>query len=268
MSKMTTGKFWWLKHLLLALAFFAALLIAATFYLRHVTKHNQEIAVPDFSGMTVTQARRAASQAGVRVDVIDSIYVKRVPRGSVVRQEPKAGQMVKEDRRILLTINAVTPKKVIMPNLVGYSLRSANAELASRGLRLGRLIYVKDMATNNVLSQLYHNSEIAPGTKLSSESRIDLVLGLSPEDNMTSAPNLYGQRYRAALDEIHESSLNIGKVGFDRGIRSYQDSLNAVVYRQVPEPHEPMKMGQTLSVYFTLDENKVPVYDPMSKEEQ
>ena len=56
-------------------------------------------------------------------------------------------------------------KKVSMPNLVGYSMRQAKAELNSRGLSLGKLIYVSDIATNNVLKQIYRNREIRPGRR-------------------------------------------------------------------------------------------------------
>lgn len=250
-----------LKNVLYAAAALLLIVLCVGVFLRIVTRHNQEISVPDFSGMSVSKSSRIAANAGVRVDVIDSIYVKRFPKGAVVRQEPKPHQKVKKGRRVMLTINAVTPKKVPMPNVVGYSLRSANAEIVSRGLVLGRLIYVKDMATNNVLKQIYKNTEIAPGTMIASESRVDLVLGLSPEDNQTRIPVLYGEKYRTAVEVIHDNSLNVGKMIFDRDIRTYQDSLNAMVYRQVPDPHELSKVGRDVTLYLTLDGNKVPVYE-------
>lgn len=249
---------WIVKNVLLAVLVLVFIAVSAGLLLRTVTKHNQELMVPDFSGLSVAEASRAASQMGIRVDVVDSIYVKRVAKGSVVRQEPKAGAMVKKGRRIQLTINAITPKQVPMPNLVGYSLRSANAELVSRGLELGKLIYIEDMATNNVIRQLYRNREIKPGAMINSESRIDLVLGLNNEDNFTNVPNLYGTKFKAALEKIHDNSLNVGSVVFDKGIRSYQDSLNAVVYRQNPSPLESSNIGHNVTIYLTLDADKVP----------
>lgn len=246
------------KNILAAIVLVVVLVLGASLMLRVLTHHNQEIMVPDFTGMSLREASRAAASADIRIDVADSIYVKRVPKGSVVRQEPKPGQMVKTGRRIMLTINAVNAKQIPMPNLVGYSLRSANAELVSRGLELGKLIYVRDMATNNVLRQLYRNSEISAGRMIPSESRIDLVLGLNDEDNVTSVPNLYGTKYRFALEKIHDHSLNIGNVVFDKDIRTYQDSVRAVVYRQKPDPLTDSNMGRNVSIYLTLDETKVP----------
>lgn len=251
---------WIVRNILLAIAVIVALGIAAQIGLGVLTEHGHETTVPDFTGMSVAQAEKAAKHAGMRTDVVDSIYVKRMGRGAVVRQEPKPGAMVKKGRRVQITINAVTPKKIPMPNLVGYSLRSAMAELDSRGLTLRKLIYVNDIATNNVLRQLYHNSEIQPGRMIPSESKIDLVLGLNSTENVTGVPDVSGQHYRRAIEMIQGNSLNVGNVVFDKKIRTYQDSLNAVVYRQNPGPEvRNIVMGRTVSIYLTLDEEKVPV---------
>ena len=177
----------------------------------------------------------------------------------MVRHNPEAGSHVKKGRRILLTINAVNPKSVTMPNLVGYSMRQAKAELLSRGLQLGKLIYVNDIATNNVLSQLYRNSEIEPGTSIESESVIDLVVGLNSSDNITYIPYVVGTRYLNAVNSIHDNSLNIEKLYFDSTVKDYSDSLDAVVYRQYPElSEEPYRMGASMNLYLTKDMKKVP----------
>lgn len=250
---------WVVKNILLAIGLVVALVVVASITLSIVTHHGNAQSVPDFTGMTASQAASAAKSHGIRTEVVDSIYVKRMPRGSVVRQEPKPGAKVKKGRRIQLIINAKSPKQIPMPDLVGYSLRSAKAELAACGLELGNLIYINDMATNNVLRQIYRHSEIAPGRMIPGESRIDLVLGLNDEDNVTTVPNLLGEKYRQALDHIHDNYMNVGSVRFDKGIRTYVDSLNAVVYRQSPDDiGNATVMGRTVSIYLTLDADKLP----------
>ena len=164
---------------------------------------------------------------------------------------------MKKGRRILLTINAVTPKSVTMPNLVGYSMRQAKAELLSRGLQLGRLIYVNDIATNNVLKQIMSDKEIMPGVQVESESVIDLVVGLNPADDRTVVPYIVGSRYLNAVDAVHDRYLNIRSLNFDKTVKDYSDSLNAMVYRQSPEEEECL-MGTGVTLYLTLDKNKVP----------
>lgn len=248
---------WIVKNLLLALVIFVALIAGAIILLRVVTKHNHEIVVPDFTNMSVSQAAAMAQEHEMRIQVTDSVYVKRMERGDVYRQNPKAGSHVKKGRRILLTINAVTPKSVTMPNLVGYSMRQAKAELLSRGLQLGRLIYVNDIATNNVLKQIMSDKEIMPGVQVESESVIDLVVGLNPADDRTVVPYIVGSRYLNAVDAVHDRYLNIRSLNFDKTVKDYSDSLNAMVYRQSPEEEECL-MGTGVTLYLTLDKNKVP----------
>jgi beta-lactam-binding protein with PASTA domain len=182
-------------------------------------------------------------------------------KGAVYRQNPAPGSHVKSGRRIALTINAINSKKLTMPNLVGLSMRQAKAELLSRGLVLGKLIYVQDMATNNVLKQIFENAEIEPGTMIESESSIDLVVGLNGYDFVTYVPDVIGLKQISAVDAVHDNSLNIKTLQFDRSVKDYDDSLNAMVWRQVPEPSDSVhvKMGSDVTLYLTLDTNKIPV---------
>jgi beta-lactam-binding protein with PASTA domain len=242
---------WIVKNLLLALVLIAALVLLVNIILGIVTQHGKEISVPDFTNMSFAEARETALHAGVKVEVIDSVYVKRMQRGAVFVQNPVAGSMVKKGRRILLTINAVIPQKITMPSLMGYSMRQAKAELSSRGLTLGRLIYVSDMATNNVLKQLYQNQEIKPGASIESGSAIDLVVGLNSEDNRTYAPDVVGMKFLRAVDAVHDHSLNVTRLFFDSNVKDYTDSLNAVVYRQSPASSDiPLTMGTGVSLYL------------------
>lgn len=245
---------WIVRNIILAVLFFAVLLIAATVLLNSITHHGRTIEVPDFTSMSVEQAQKAASDANLRSEVIDSIFVRKMERGAVYSQNPKAGSKVKKGRRILLTINAKNAKKVSMPNLVGYSMRQAKAELNSRGLALGKLVYVNDIATNNVLRQIYRNHEIRPGKQIESGSEICLEVGLNPEDNQTYVPNLSGMKYLRAVDAIHDNSLNVSRLVFDKNVRNYTDSLNASVYKQSPAPSSnPILMGSDVTVYLRLE---------------
>lgn len=250
---------WIVKNLLGAVVVVAVLVIVASVSLNLLTGHNKELVVPDLTDMRVKDAEFEAHQAGMRTEIVDSVYVRRLKRGYVYKQNPVPGSKVKKGRRIALTINAVTPKKVSMPNLVGYSMRQAKAELGTRGLVLGKLVYVNDIATNNVLRQLHGNMEIEPGTPIESESVIDLVVGLSPEDNMTSVPDTRGLKRSSAIDLIQENSLNVKKIVYDKTVKTYEDSTKAFVWRQAPEPSErPCLMGGDVSIYLTTDLAKKP----------
>lgn len=245
---------WIFKNLILAAVLVIALAFGAGLLLKIMTNHGQEITVPDLGNMSVSEAVYTAGLQNLRVEVTDSVYIRRMGRGMVYSQNPKAGSSVKKGRRILLTINSVSPKKVQMPNLVGYSMRQAKAEINSRGLNLGKLMYVEDIATNNVLRQMFRNREIQPGTMIESGSEITLVVGLNPEDNQTYIPDVVGMKYMRAVDAVHDNSLNIRSLKFDKTVKNYADSLDATVYRQGPEPSgEPTLIGSDVTLYLSLD---------------
>lgn len=250
-----------LKHLCVIAVLALVLIFGAKIFLNLFTRHGRELVVPDFSNLTVLEAEHLARKSHLRVAVTDSVFLKRMKKGAVYRQSPLPGSHVKKDKRITLTINANIGKMVTMPDLVGLSMRQAKAELLSRGLVLGKLVYVQDMATNNVLKQIRGEEEIMPGTMIESEAVIDLVVGLNGYDATTYVPDVMGLKRMSAVDAIHDNSLNIRELRFDESVVDYNDSLNAMVWRQTPEPSDSISvvMGSDVVLYLTLDEHKIPV---------
>ena len=249
---------WILKNLAGAVLFVAALAIVATVALNIITRHGKTVQTPDFTNLTVPQAEIVAQNCHVSVKVVDSVFVRRLAGGVVYRQLPKAGSTVKKGRSIFLTINSVVPRKVVMPNLYGYSITEARTELKNRGLNLGNMRYVRDIATNTVLGQYCEGKAVNAGDLVVSGSAIDLKVGVNKDDDATLVPRVIGMKYIPAVDALHGHYLNTGRVRFDEGVRTYADSVNAVVYRQEAEGEEK-PLGSTVNLYLTLDPLKVPV---------
>lgn len=249
---------WIWGNLIGAAIFLVAVFLGAGIGLNVITRHGKTVEAPDLTNMSVAEAEAAAHEAGVAVKVVDSVFVRRLGAGVVYRQMPKAGSTVKRGRSIFLTINSMVPRKVVMPNLYGYSVTEARAELQNRGLNLGKLNYIKDIATNNVLAWTCEGKELAAGDLVVSGSVIDLTVGVNAEDNSTSVPRLIGMKYVSATDVLHDHYLNVGKVAFDKEIRTYADSVNAVVYKQGSTPGTRQNLGTAVSLSLTLDTSKLP----------
>lgn len=249
------------KNLLLIIAILIVGYAFVTIFLNKVTRHNQELTVPDFSGMTVAEAGAIAKEAELRIEVTDSVYIRGMERGAISRQNPAAGSKVKKNRRILLVINSVMPRQSVMPSLTGYSLRQAKTELVANGLKVGRLIYQSDLATNNVLAQQYHGEDIEPGTRLDSGTAIDLILGLNPKDSLTFVPYVLGYRYQMATELLTDNSLNLRECIFDSTVSTYSDSLEAYAYGQFPEASDSIgvAIGSYVTLYLSKDISKIPV---------
>lgn len=268
------GKWYWnwlTKHLYMAIAAVAIVVYALFSMLDIITRHNKELEVPSFGGMSIEQAQAVADANHMRLEITDSVHIVKMAPGAIYKQNPVAGSKVKKNRRILLTINANTPKMVKMPSLVGHSLRQAQSELSSSQLKVGRLIYERDLATNNVLEQLYKGKPIEPGAELECESVIDIKLGLNDADSVAVVPDLSGKPYSIIKDYLIDNSLNLGKVYFDNTVQTLQDSLAAFAYRQevaIGEGKSSPSYGAAVSVYFTLDKSLIPIKEENDAEDQ
>ncbi|NJK97864.1 MAG: PASTA domain-containing protein [Bacteroidales bacterium] len=92
-----------------------------------------------------------------------------------------------------------------MPDLLGFSLRQAQDNIENRGLKVGNVKYVPDIARNYVLKQFYRNREIKPGTKINKGSQIDLVVGMGVSDEQSSLPNVVGLGIDNARETLSQS---------------------------------------------------------------
>ena len=273
-KKVNGGKWYWnwfAKHLYMAVIAVSVVVYALFSMLDVITRHNKELEVPSFAGMDIVQAQKLADENHLRLEITDSVHMVKMAPGAIYKQNPIGGSKVKKNRRILLTINANTPKMVKMPSLVGHSLRQAQSELSSSQLRVGKLIYERDLATNNVLEQLYNGEPIEPGTELECESIIDIKVGLNEADSVAIVPDLLGKPYPIIKDYLIDNSLNMGNVYFDNTIVTLQDSLAAFVYKQeavLPEDEQTVRYGTPISVYLTLDKNLIPIKEETDESEE
>lgn len=241
------------NQLKIALALVFAIVFLISILLYFFTRHNSHLTVPDFSSLTIEEATELADDNNMRLSVMDSVFQQDLRPGTVVDQEPKAGSEVKKNRRIFLVMNAISPEMIKMPDIVGVSLRQALAILESSGLQPGRLKYVPDIATNNVLKQRFEGKDIKSGMKIKKGSHIDMVLGNSGSGPV-DMPDLKGLSLRQAERKLAQFCLNIGVVQYDTSVVTDVDSVKALVIKQNPTlKHSPsIQMGSLVDVWLAL----------------
>ncbi|MEN8224469.1 MAG: PASTA domain-containing protein [Bacteroidota bacterium] len=198
-------------------------------FIKIYTNHGDTYVLPDFSGRTLQEIENENYYSLYEFIVIDSIFDSRNPKGSVVIQNPPAGSIIKEDRKVYVTLVAFSTEKVKMPDLIDLSLRQAVNSLRSKGLRINNLKYVKDFAGNAILEQLYGEEMIETGTIIEKGSAIDLVVGLG-QDHYAPVPFLIGLNKKEAIDALNKASFNLGTVYF----LDIEDPDHSKVYKQSP----------------------------------
>ncbi len=244
--------------------FFAFLiLIAGVFLILQIlkiyTRHNQNLSVPDFTGLTLEEAFDAAEKRDLRIEVFDSVYLTEYERGTVVDQHPAPNFKVKKNRKISLAMNAVNPEMILMPDLVDLTFRQARTRLESFGLKTGNITYEPDIGENVVLAQKINGMNINPGDSIIKGTLIDLVLGQGLSDEKTGVPNLIGLTLEAAKIVASDRFLSIGAVVPDASIITEEDRNMAKVFSQDPEPgpESALALGSTIDIWITLDTLKV-----------
>ena len=210
------------------------LFIIFFFSLGWITGNGETEKVPAVIGLDVLAAEKNLTALGFDVEFQDSIYVDTLARNAVLRQTPEADEIVKRGRTVYLTINRVIAPQVDMPNLVGFSIKSAETYLKVLGLRLGSIQMVPDQNKNVVIDQLVNGQQIAPGSKIPSGTLIHFLVGDGGASGGMFMPDLVGLTYEQAKAQLISVGLNLGVVSVNGSIG---DSASAFVFNQNPSAY-------------------------------
>lgn len=240
-------------HILIILGVLIALLFFFfKVYLPNLTHHGETITVPDLEGFHYEELASYLDERNLTLEITpDSGFVADIKSLHVLKQNPKPGAKVKQDRKIYVTLNAENAPVVAMPNLVNTPLKNAQEILANFGLVRGEIIYVPDIGLNVVLEQKYRGRPIKEGMEISKGSKIDLVVGDGLGNQTFSIPNLVG------MDEVEAEFLIIGS-GLRMGTISYvsTDTVpKGTIVQQVPPSGISAKTGEVVDLWISELEN-------------
>ena len=189
-----------LKQAVIALLIVVAILFLFLQWIGFSTNHGQEIMVPNLSKLTLEQAESKLDDLDLDYVLLDTMdYDAGFPKFSVMKQDPAAGEKVKEGRKIYIKINSGGFESVRIPNLIEQTLRQAEPSLKAIGLEIGEIKYVPYIGKDMVLKLLLNGKELKPGDKVMKSSKIDLEVGdgnekfkedesTTPTDSTTTIP--------------------------------------------------------------------------------
>lgn len=262
MFKFITSKPLWVN----ILAVIVLILLIVLFFfgiMGWLTRHNQYRKVPAVIGQDIDNATKILESQGFDVEIQDSVYIDTAARLSVLKQSPDPDAVVKSSRTVYLTINRAVPPLTVVPNMVGFSFRSAEMMLHSLGLKMGDTSYKPDIAKNSVLEQLYQGKSISPNTKVPMGSTIDFVLGSGLGTAEMNVPgNVVGMTLGQAREYLASMNINIGAVippELAANPSAFVYKTNPPQYSETPSGHVTNKIrpGQLLDLYVTTAKPQV-----------
>jgi eukaryotic-like serine/threonine-protein kinase len=235
-----------LMHLFLAATLLIILCIFYFYaYLPSTTNHGETITVPNVEGQTLSKVAEFLEQHDLRYEINDSSYSEDYPPLTVLKQVPVAGSKVKENRKIYVTVNRVTPPTVPVPDLIDVSLTNADALLKGSELKRGKIHLIPGPWLHLVREIKIGNKTVAPGVRIPKGTTIDLVV-MDGGSKDLPAPDVVGMSLEDAKIPLLGSNLSIGKitlVGDTTGGK-------AVILKQNPQAQENIKVGDVVDLWI------------------
>ncbi|MDE6099810.1 MAG: PASTA domain-containing protein [Paramuribaculum sp.] len=147
------------------------------------TRHGKETVVPPVRGMSVYEAEEVLVAAGFEVCMSDSIHDSALRPGQVVDQTPKANSTAKDGCMVYLSINAFTPRQVLLPALTDISYRQARSVLDGLGIKNVRVDTVPSDFKDLVLSVKRDGKRLMAGARVPVTAEIVMEIGAGlPEE--------------------------------------------------------------------------------------
>jgi beta-lactam-binding protein with PASTA domain len=226
---------------------FFLLIVYFYVYLPYVTNHGNHIEVPDFTGIDQHELQKVAEQHKLRFAIEDSAYSADHPPYTAIRQFPKAGAKVKENRLVYITINRITAPTMPIPDLLDRSLLNAEVMLKSNELIPGNIFY-ESKPFPIIYEMRYKGRTIRAGMRVPKGSIIDLVVGDGKGSSDLVIGTLIGDTYDQAVFKLAGWNLHLGRIEIAPGIDT--TGMKTFVYRQEPKEGDSVRVGDPINLWI------------------
>lgn len=254
LTALTSRQF--LKHVLLALAFIIGIIYLTLLWLRIYTHHGQKIALENMVGKSVTEAAKIADKHDFELVVNDSVFIVGKPGGLITDQNPKAGALVKQGRKIYITITKSDADKIRLadlPELYGNPFEQKKTELSYRDIDAEIRSFAYDPGEpNHILEVWYKGERIISATEKKNDVLINkgdvLEFVLSErQGGEVIVPDLRCQDIEAARFLLETRKLEMGDV-IRKGDFAEGDFLYVISQNPPYDGVTSITMGQKVSV--------------------
>ena len=219
-------------------------------YLPSETNHGETITVPNLVERNYNELEEMLLQRNLRFEVSDSVYLSTYPPLTILRQYPKAGNKVKEGRKIFITLNRANIPKISLPQLKDKSLTHVKAVLNNMDLQIKAIERKSSPYFNLVLEATYNGEPVDEGTLVPVGSSLVLYVGTGYGNRSFEMPDLFGIEYDEALVVTNALDINIEPLNIKPGI----DTAGQVLYvvRQEPIPAAVINIGEWVKLWLDI----------------
>lgn len=197
--------------------------------------------VPHVVGLKKAKAIEKLQAAEYEPVEYEVRFDEKIAEGTVIRQTPESGEETKPGRKVFLVLSG-GKEMASVPDLTGRSVRDAKMLLLKSNLSVGKMetAYSESAANGTILKQAP-----SPGSKISSTTKVDLVVSQGPLYGRVPVPTLKGMTLSDAIAALNAGKLTLGQVTFETRL----DGAPNTVVDQYPSSGDLITEGSTVDLF-------------------
>jgi len=203
-------KIFYFQIIILFFVFSFAILIVDKVVMPSYVRESLDRNLPDVKGYSFVRAKETLKSEGFQVKKGDIKYTNQFSEGTVVDQFPGPTRRVKPGRTVHLTI-AQKERMVLIPDLIGQSIRSGRLKLSDSGLLIDTLIAEFDPDIPiDVIRWQYPRS----GDYLRKGSGLTIIISKGNPPHFFEVPQLFGLSIEKGEKLLSKAKLSLGNINY------------------------------------------------------
>lgn len=221
----------------------AAAFGASSYFWFNYFVRGRSVSTPNFIGRPMGDARAAASDLGLMVEVDSSRdrHSNSVPRDAIVWQNRSPGTLVKRGARVIVG-RSLGPQIITVPELAGQSSRTAQLRFAQRNLKLGAVSQIEHPEARGVIA-----ADPPAETVVPAETAVSLLVAVPPQPVRWVMPDLIDRHIDRVRRALEGRGVELGNVRYE----SYPGIGEGTIIRQFPPPGSPLSRGDAVTLVVT-----------------
>ena len=167
----------------------------------------KDIEVPDFIGMNIEEAKAAAEEKGLEVEIDEYRFSEEFEQDQIIGQDPIEGTMVAKGEVIHVDISK-GEETGETPNLIGKSTDEAKRLIEEYGFRVGDIVEKESSEEKGTVLE----QDPSAGIEFTQGGTINIVVSDGNAKEMGSVPNLLGMTEEAARKALENEGFKLGSV--------------------------------------------------------
>lgn len=234
--------------------FIGIVLFGVFSWLRYYTHHGQKKSLPDYVSQNLDISIEDAQARSFQIIVNDSVHIVGKPGGIIQNQNPIGGSLVKENRKIYVTITKSKADKIDLSDMsfYGENFDQIEAQLKRKSIKSNVKSTRFDGLSQNSVIEVWHDGQMVINRKKSAKGLIvdkgatlEFIIS-SSEGGVEDVPQITNRSVETAQWMLKNRGLKL-RITNQSDLKDGSDD-SAIIAEQEPAAGSSLPRGSTISV--------------------